>query len=80
MLDHCRSAQTFAEREEFRILFLDKRKKLIADKVQQTGTVDHTPTYPREVIKRAREVFATAISWCTITLRAIRRRRRQRSR
>ena len=61
MLDHCRSAQTFAEREEFRILFLDKRKKLIADKVQQTGTVDHTPTYPREVIKRALELSATAI-------------------
>ena len=72
--------ETFAEREEFRILFLDKRKKLIADKVQQTGTVDHTPTYPREVIERAREVFATEISWCTITHRAIRRRRRPRSR
>jgi DNA repair protein RadC len=61
VLDYCRSAQAFAEREEFRILFLDKRNNLIADEVQQTGTVDHTPVYPREVIKRALELSATAI-------------------
>jgi DNA repair protein RadC len=61
VLDYCRAAQGFAEKEEFRILFLDKRNKLIADEVQQTGTVDHTPIYPREVIKRALELSATAI-------------------
>jgi DNA repair protein RadC len=47
--------------EQFRILFLDKRNQLIADEVQQSGTVDHTPVYPREVVKRALELSATAI-------------------
>jgi DNA repair protein RadC len=61
VLDYCRSAQAFAEKEEFRILFLDKRNQLIADEVQQTGTVDHTPVYPREVVKRALELSATAV-------------------
>jgi DNA repair protein RadC len=61
VLDYCRTAMAFAEREQFRILFLDKRNALIADEVQQTGTVDHTPVYPREVIKRALELSATAI-------------------
>ena len=51
----------FADKEQFRILFLDKRNQLIADEVQQTGTVDHTPVYPREVIKRALELSATAV-------------------
>ena len=61
MLDYCRTAQAFADKEQFRILFLDKRNQLIADEVQQTGTVDHTPVYPREVVKRALELSATAI-------------------
>lgn len=47
--------------EQFRVLFLDKRNSLIADEVQQTGTVDHTPVYPREIIKRALELSATAL-------------------
>ena len=51
----------FEEREQFRILFLDKKNALIADEVQQTGTVDHTPVYPREVVKRALELSSTAI-------------------
>ena len=51
----------FAEREQFRILFLDKKNELIADEVQQEGTVDHTPVYPREVMKRALELSASAI-------------------
>ena len=51
----------FAEKEQFRILFLDKRNQLIADEVQQKGTVDHTPVYPREVVKRALELSATAL-------------------
>jgi DNA repair protein RadC len=61
VLDYCRTAQAFAEKEQFRILFLDKRNQLIADEVQQIGTVDHTPVYPREVVKRALELSATAI-------------------
>jgi DNA repair protein RadC len=61
VLDYCRTAQAFAEKEQFRVLFLDKRNQLIADEVQQTGTVDHTPVYPREVVKRALELSATAI-------------------
>jgi DNA repair protein RadC len=61
VLDYCRTAQGFAEREQFRVLFLDKRNALIADEVQQTGTVDHTPVYPREVVKRALELPASAI-------------------
>jgi DNA repair protein RadC len=59
VLDYCRSAQAFADREQFRVLFLDKRNQLIADELQQVGTVDHTPVYPREVVKRALELSAT---------------------
>ena len=51
VLDYCRTAQGFADREQFRVLFLDKRNTLIDDEVQQTGTVDHTPVYPREVVQ-----------------------------
>lgn len=61
VLDYCRAAMAFAEREQFRILFLDKRNGLIGDEVQGTGTIDHTPVYPREVIRRALELSATAI-------------------
>ncbi len=61
LLDYCRTAMAFEEREQFRILFLDKKNQLLADEVQQTGTVDHTPVYPREVIRRALELSATAI-------------------
>jgi len=61
VIDYCRTAMAYAEKEQFRILFLDKRNALISDEVQQTGTVDHTPVYPREVLKRALELSATAI-------------------
>jgi DNA repair protein RadC len=61
VLDYCRTAMAFEDTEQFRILFLDKRNQLIADEVQQRGTVDHTPVYPREVVKRALELSATAI-------------------
>jgi DNA repair protein RadC len=61
VLDYCRTAMAFADKEQFRILFLDKRNHLIADEQQQTGTVDHTPVYPREVVKRALELSATAV-------------------
>ncbi|GGG27712.1 RadC family protein [Chelatococcus composti] len=61
VIDYCRTAMAFADKEHFRVLFLDKRNGLIADELQQTGTVDHTPVYPREVVKRALELSATAI-------------------
>jgi DNA repair protein RadC len=61
VLDYCRTAMAFADKEQFRVLFLDKRNQLIADEVQQVGTVDHTPVYPREVVKRALELSATAV-------------------
>lgn len=61
VIEYCRAAMAFEAREQFRVLFLDKKNALIADEVQQTGTVDHTPVYPREVVKRALELSATAI-------------------
>jgi DNA repair protein RadC len=61
VIDYCRAVMAFEEREQFRILFLDKKNALIADEVQQTGTVDHTPVYPREVVRRALELSASAI-------------------
>jgi DNA repair protein RadC len=61
VLDYCRASMGFEPKEQFRILFLDKRNQIIADEVQQTGTVDHTPVYVREVVKRALELSATAI-------------------
>jgi DNA repair protein RadC len=61
VLDYCRTAMAFADKEQFRILFLDKRNQLIADERLGVGTVDHTPVYPREVVKRALELSATAM-------------------
>lgn len=61
VIDYCRAAMAFADRESFRCLFLDKKNGLIADEVQSTGTVDHTPVYPREVMRRALELSASAI-------------------
>jgi DNA repair protein RadC len=61
VIGYCRTSMAFADKEQFRLLFLDKRNQLIADEVQQIGTVDHTPVYPREVIKRALELSATAL-------------------
>lgn len=61
VIEYCRTSMAFEEKEIFRILFLDKKNGLIADEIQQTGTVDHTPVYPREVIKRALELSSTAI-------------------
>jgi DNA repair protein RadC len=61
ILEYCRAAMAFQDKEQFRILFLDKKNRLIADEVQQEGTVDHTPVYTREVMKRALELSASAI-------------------
>jgi DNA repair protein RadC len=56
VVDYLTSAMAFAPREQFRVLYLDKRNNLIADEVLAEGTVDHTPVYPREVLRRAIEL------------------------
>jgi len=61
LIDYCTARIGFAAAEEFHLLFLDRKNALIADERQQQGTVDHTPVYPREVVKRALELNATAI-------------------
>jgi DNA repair protein RadC len=61
VLSYCRAAMGFQSKEQFRILFLDKRNRIIADEVQQEGTVDHTPVYVREIVKRALELSSTAV-------------------
>ncbi len=61
LIDYSTAAMAYENQEQFRILFLDRKNVLIADEVQSRGTVDHTPVYPREVIKRALELSATAI-------------------
>jgi DNA repair protein RadC len=61
VIDYCRTAMAFEDHEEFRVLFLDKKNGLIADEAQGSGTVDHTPVYPREVVKRALELAASAV-------------------
>jgi DNA repair protein RadC len=61
VLEYLHSAMAFEPREQFRIMFLDKRNNLIADEVQQHGTVDHVPVYPREVMRRALELHASAV-------------------
>ena len=61
LIDYCRAAMAYAEREEFRVLFLNKRNDLIADEVQGKGTIDHTPVYIREVVRRTLELGASAI-------------------
>jgi DNA repair protein RadC len=61
VLDYCKATMAFEDREQFRILFLDKKNTLIADEVQNVGTVDHTMAYPREVLRRALALSATAV-------------------
>ncbi len=61
LLDYCQAAMSHKDSEHFRILFLDRKNALIADEVQQTGTVDQAPVYPREVVKRALELGASAV-------------------
>lgn len=61
LLKYCKATMAYEKSERFRVLFLNKKNVLIADEVQQKGTVDHTPVYPREVVKRALELGATAL-------------------
>ncbi|MEO8559951.1 MAG: DNA repair protein RadC [Rhodospirillales bacterium] len=61
LLDYCRTTMAHNKTEQFRLLFLDRKNGLIADEVQQEGTVDHTPVYPREVVKRALQLGASSL-------------------
>jgi len=61
LLDYCTAAMARSETEEFRVLFLDRKNMLVADEVLNRGTVDHAPVYPREIVKRALELNASAI-------------------
>jgi DNA repair protein RadC len=61
LIDYCHAALAHEKTEQFRILFLDRKNVLIADEVQQRGTIDHTPVYPREVVKRALTLNAAAL-------------------
>jgi len=61
VVDYCRAAMAHETTEQFRLLFLDRRNCLLAEEVQQRGTVDHTPVYPREIVRRALEVGAGAL-------------------
>ena len=61
LLDYCMATMAHEKKEHFRVLFLNRKNRLIRDEVQQSGTVDHTPVYPREIVKRALEIGATAV-------------------
>ncbi|MBU0799754.1 MAG: DNA repair protein RadC [Alphaproteobacteria bacterium] len=61
LVDYCAATMAHEKKEHFRVLFLNKKNELMADEIQQTGTVDHTPAYPREIMKRALELGATAL-------------------
>ncbi len=61
LMDYCMSTMAHEQKEHFRILFLNKKNEMIADEIQNSGTVDHTPAYPREIMKRALELSATAL-------------------
>lgn len=61
LLDYCNAVMGRLPTEQFRLLFLDRKNVLIADELQQKGTVDHTPLYPREVVKRALDLHASAL-------------------
>ena len=61
LIDYCHTALAHEKTEQFRILFLDRKNVLIADEIQQRGTIDHTPVYPREVVKRALTLNAAAL-------------------
>ena len=61
LMDYCHATMAHEKKEHFRILFLNKKNELIGDEIQNSGTVDHTPAYPREIMKRSLELGATAI-------------------
>lgn len=61
LLDYLHLSMAYEKIEQFRVIYLNRRNELLSDEVQQTGTIDHTPVYPREIVKRALELGATAM-------------------
>lgn len=61
VINYCMTTMSFKEAEQLRILYLDQKNQILSDEVQQTGTVNHTPIYPREIMKKALEVGATSL-------------------
>ena len=61
LLDYCKAALARAPVEQFRVLLLDRKNRLIEDALMAEGTVDHAPVYPREIVKRALEAGASAV-------------------
>lgn len=61
LLDYCKLRMAAEPNEQFRLIYLDRKNKVVADEAQQRGTVDHTPVYPREVVKRALDLNASAL-------------------
>lgn len=61
LLDYCRTAMQYEPVEQFRVLFLDRKNRLIMDEILGQGTIDRAPVYPREIVKRALALEATAI-------------------
>lgn len=61
LVDYCTARMALEPTEQFRLIYLDRKNKVIADEPQQKGTVDHTPVYPREVVKRALDLNASAL-------------------
>ena len=61
LLDYCSAAMASLRKEHFRLLFLDRKNMLIKDEIQQQGTIDHTPLYPREVVQRALALHASSV-------------------
>ncbi len=61
VIDYCRARMSHLTIEQFRLLFLDQKNKIIADELQQQGTIDRTPVFPREVVKRTLELGATSL-------------------
>ena len=64
LMEYCQATMAHETVEHFRVLFLNKKNELIADEIQQSGTIDHTPVYPREIVKRALALDASAIILC----------------
>ncbi|MCT4575421.1 MAG: DNA repair protein RadC [Alphaproteobacteria bacterium] len=61
VLDYCHSSMAWKKEEQFRVLYLNRKNVLIADEVQSEGTLDYTPVYPREIVKRSLDLGASAI-------------------
>ena len=61
LMEYCKTIMAHRETEQFRVLYLDRKNVLIADEAQASGTVDHVPVYPREVVKRALELNASSL-------------------